>query len=145
MNKVLIIDNSKSESIPLANELKKTYGIDTEVVDTHQEGLSRFIKNKEEYAAILMEIMWMIPEDFSDDEKRESNEWMNTGAVIKNKIRKENIHIPIVFYTSQAFSKNMNADANTRYFRKPELPEVIAKALLEVMNDQMKREASNIS
>jgi hypothetical protein len=57
MNKVLIIDNSKSESIPLANELKKTYGIDTEVVDTHQEGLSRFIKNKEEYAAILMEIM----------------------------------------------------------------------------------------
>jgi hypothetical protein len=46
--------------------------MDVEFIATHQEGLFRFMKDSRKYAAIIMDIVGVIPDDFSDDEKRES-------------------------------------------------------------------------
>lgn len=132
MKRVLLIDEKTQGREALVHELRYTHRIGVETADTHQEWLQCFRNNSDEYAAIIMETIGKIPQWFSEDEKRATNDWLETGYLIEKKIREINKEIPIVLYSVDALRQNIDGK-RTIHLRKPELAADIAKLILDVI------------
>ena len=135
--KVLISNESKLVRESLSREFINNYKVNW-IPTTNEKLLDIFLKNPEDYAAIIMNATWIVPESFSYAEKRESNGGLSTWYVIIDKIRagemNQNPEIPIILYNKNTMDRQL--DENTRYISCPELTEKIFLVLMDMWNER---------
>lgn len=129
--KILIIDDDGGGIISgLINELS-SYEFDNLDINDAGNVLESLTKNQ--YSAIILDMMMPTPESWSDELKRKAFFGANTGGVIFEVIRKEHPELPILIYSSKC-DVGIKNDKKTYILTKPEFPHVIIEKLNELIS-----------
>jgi len=129
MKRILIIDDDAKLTKPLVSDLNATHGLEVVWLETAYD-IVKTLKGST-FDAVILDIMMPIPEDWSSDEQRRSEQGLSTGIVLFYKIRKDQPKLPILIYSAK---KVLIQDKFTIVLTKPEFPEVIVENLEKLMS-----------
>ena len=130
---ILIIDDDRKGTVYLVEELRDTYSYHVTWFDKADD-IEETI-NTQIFDAIILDIMMPAPNNWSDEEKRQSENWMSTGNVLYRKIREKYPEKPIIILTGKAII-GVDEGPYTRILRKPEFASKVNETLKTLLCDE---------
>jgi CheY-like chemotaxis protein len=131
MKKILLIDDDKKTPAFLIEDLTLTHGYDVVVLTSAVNVIEEMHNNK--FDAIIVDIMLPIPANWTEEEKREANLGLNTGAILIRKIREQFPTIPILVLTAKEFTPE---GKNISLVRKPDSIANIVSQIENLLNEK---------
>ncbi len=134
MKKILFVEDNGFTSGPLERGLKDFHDLEVIRIEYGDEAINEIIASDPPFDAIIVDIMMPVPDDWSEREKNDSKDGLETGNVLIKKIRAIKPTLPILIYSAKTLT--LELDKHTYYFRKPETIQKVFKKLTELSHNE---------
>jgi DNA-binding response OmpR family regulator len=129
--KILFIDDERKRNEYLVSDLKEHYDIEIEWI---REVKLVDVKLKNNFDAIILDIMIPYDDTLSTEEKKKANNGLATGIILLERIRAIKQKIPILIYSARGdINKYLINYKNIAYLQKPKKPELIIDEIKQLI------------